>query len=90
MGQPASCEVRWGGSMPPQVKRILFEFWLVSRPEKSPGRMCGDRADLVLRAPTKSRFGRAKGLLLQTSGFGPAWEQCRYGPGPILSLSDKL
>ena len=52
--------------------------------------MCGGWANLALRAPRKSRLGRARGLLLQTSSFGPEWDQCRYGARPFLPLSGKI
>ena len=70
MGQPASCEVRWGGSMPPQVSK-LFEFWLVFGPKTSPGRMCGGWANLALIAPSCVRFAGRKDLLTQGGRVGP-------------------
>ena len=48
--QPASCEVRSGGSVPPQVY-AFFVAVLDNMSEASPGRMCGGRANLALVAP---------------------------------------
>ena len=50
LGQPASCEVRWGGSKPPQVYAFCSAVLDIC-PRQSPGRMCGGQANLALVAP---------------------------------------
>ena len=68
--QPASCEVRSGGSVPPQVY-AFFVAVLDNMSEASPGRMCGGRAKLGARCALLCPSMGKKDLLRQGGPIGP-------------------